>query len=430
MLEPRLVRQVSCSFGVGLRGLALAIVVCCGSEAVTQARAGAEESTAAPLTLEDAIGLTIASSRVRGTSQTLRNATDLLSRGNRVSRINLATIADAEPQPGNPIRYTLNEEFTVDLTSAAARQGELRAVRADLAQAAASLITTRRAAASVALTAFFALAADQALTTAADDNLAFATQMTAAAEDRRRAANAPALDVDRMHFAQATAEADHAASSASVGGDRDALAAIVGDRAQTIALPAAPASLPDVAMATNSAIRASPAVVGAQAVLAANEAALIVARGALHNSILVGAGVGFATQGAKNSIRPTLGFTYAVPFATALTHGTVATAQAGVDVAQASLEQRRREEVQSVLRARTAVQSAIARVAPLQRALDSARAVAEGDLLGYKRGTVSSADLVSAQLQLATARSAVATANVQVLQTAAQLQLEMGAFGA
>jgi outer membrane protein TolC len=131
-------------------------------------------------------------------------------------------------------------------------------------------------------------------------------------------------------------------------------------------------------------------------------------------------------QAGAQTVGPAADVKFTVPFPSGLTRANAAAAEAGVLVATANLEQIRREAVQTVLRARTTAQSAMARLPGLRKAFDGARRVAEADLAGYRLGAVSSADLVAAQMQAAAAHAAVETATVQALQAYAQLQFEMG----
>ena len=156
---------------------------------------------------------------------------------------------------------------------------------------------------------------------------------------------------------------------------------------------------------------------------------MLTSRAQLVPGISLGAGVGVARQANAQAIGPAAGISFSVPLPTSLTRASVAAAEAAVLVAKARLEQSRREAIQSALHARTATQSAAARLPGLQTAFDGTRRVTEADLAGYRLGAVSSAELVAAQTQSATARTALQTATVQALQAFAQLQLEMGVLG-
>lgn len=93
-----------------------------------------------------------------------------------------------------------------------------------------------------------------------------------------------------------------------------------------------------------------------------------------------------------------------------------------------TLMQAQRDAVQTALAARSQALSSSARVSLLSRAVDAAQGVADAELAGYRLGAVTSTDLILAQSQLATARTAFATATVQAAQASATLQLQIGAL--
>jgi len=395
-----------------------------------QLRPACAQATSPQLTLEETVSLALREAPPPNASGTVRTAKALLSHSNPISRMELTTTSDVEPQPSGPPRYTLAEEYGIDLTSTTERYGELSAARADLATATASFSATRRAAATSALTAFFALAADEAQAAADAENVAFTERMIAASAERRFAGSANLSDAERMRFANATAAADNAATGAAQNGDRASLAVLIGSPDVAIALPAPAAGLPDATTAADAASRSNPTVVAAQAVVAAREADVLVAAAGLRSDFSVGAGVAVVSQGNQRSAHPAVTLGLGLPLSTPLTRGTVSAAQAAADAARADLVESRREAVQAVLRARTDALSALARVPPLERAYQSARSVAESDLEGYRRGRVSGPDLVASQLQYAAALVAVRAAGVQVLTAVAQLRLQMGEFDA
>jgi outer membrane protein TolC len=342
----------------------------------------------------------------------------------------IATIVGSEPEGGGtPTRYFGAEEFTVDLGSAVGRLGALQAAQAELARTAATLAATRRATVSAVLGSFFTLGSDEALASAQAETVSLATRTMTAAVERHRTGVAGALDVERARSVLAAAEADQAATTATLAGDRIALATLVGNRARILALPSLPSILPDIATVTDSAVRANPAVAAAQAALIASQAAVPLARAQVHPGLSIGAGIGIAREGGIQSVGPAADIRFTVPFGSGFTNVNSVAAGAAVLVAKANLEQARREAIRSAVHAWTAARSDLARLPGLRTASDAARHVAEADLAGYRLGAVSSADLVAAQTQAATARAALDTAIVQALQDYAQLQFEIGALG-
>jgi outer membrane protein TolC len=359
----------------------------------------------------------------------VRYAANLMARARNLPRTGIATIVRAEPEAGSPPRYTAAEEYTIDLGSAVGRLGALQAAQAELAQAAATLSATRRATASAVLDAFFAVGNDEAQALAQAETVSLATRTMTAAGERHRAGIGPALDMDRARSVLAAAEADRAATAAALAGDRIGLATLVGHGSPSLAMPALPSALPEVATVTDAAVRANPAVAAAQAALTASEAAALLARAQVRPGVSIGAGIGVTRQAGAQNVGPAADISFTVPFGSGFTRANVAAADAAVLVAKANLEQSRREAARGALHAWTVARTALARLAGLRTASDASRHVAEADLAGYRLGAVSSADLVAAQTQAATARAALETATVQALQAYAQLQFEIGALG-
>lgn len=387
------------------------------------------QTTTVPLTLRDAITLALAASSATQASGTLDSAAKLMARAGSEPRTGVATLVGAEPEAGSPPRYRGAEEFTVDLGSAVGRLGTLQAAQAQLAQASATLATTRRATTSAVLSAFFVLAADEAQAAAQAESSALASRTMTAAVERHRIGDAPALDVERANAVLAATDAEQTATTAALAADRVALSTLVGRPVPTVTLPSLPIALPDMTEAIDAAVRTNPSVVAAQAGVVASQAALLLARAQLRPGVSLGVGVGVTRQAGTQTVGPAADISFTVPFASGLPQANVAAAEAAVLVAKASLDQSRREAAQSALRSWTIAQSALLRLPGLRTASESTRRVAEADLAGYRLRAVSSADLVAAQTQAATARAAVQTATVQALQAYAQLQFEMGALG-
>lgn len=382
-----------------------------------------------PLTLSDAIASAFAASSTTQAADAVQNAIHLMARARNLPRTGVATIVRAEPEAGTAPRYSAAEEYTIDLGSAAGRLGTLQAAQAELAQATATLAATRRAAASAVLGAFFALGNDQAQAVAQAETVSLARRTLTAAVQRRRIGIGPGLDMERARSVLAAAEADQAATAAALAGDQIGLATLVGHSSPSLAMPSLPSALPDVATVIDAAVMANPAVAAAQATLTASEAAVLLARAQVRPGLSIGAGLGVTRQAGVQNVGPAADISFTVPFGSGFTRANVAATDAAVLVAKANLEQSRREAVRNALHAWTAARTALARLPGLQTASDATRHVAEADLAGYRLGAVSSADLVAAETQAATARAALERATVQALQAYAQLQFEMGALG-
>jgi len=239
---------------------------------------------------------------------------------------------------------------------------------------------------------------------------------------------APLIDVQRAQVTLATAQAEVATATAAFDGDRTTLAALIGrPKVASVVMPFASA-VPDDATATALALQTNPAVASAASGVLAAQASLLSAQGQLHSGVVVGAGLQLVRQGADTSVGPALSLGLATPFTNTLGRATVVSAQANALASQTALTQARRDAVQTALAARSQALSSSARLSLLSKAVDAAQRVADAELAGYRLGAVTSADLILAQSQLATARTAFATATVQAAQAAATMQLQIGAL--
>jgi len=386
------------------------------------------ESTAAPLTLGDALA---AASSVTGSSavaSTLDRQQAATNASAPSPTFGFSSSLGQTPQIGTPAQSSLTEQLTLNIGSRASRLGALRAAQAGTSQASATAAIARRTAAQGVATAFFAVATDQAQLAAATSNATLAQRSLDAANQRHRVGVAPLIDVQRAQVTLATAQAEVATATAAFDGDRTTLAALIGrPKVASVVMPFASA-VPDDATATALALQTNPAVASAASGVLAAQASLLSAQGQLHSGVVVGAGLQLVRQGADTSVGPALSLGLATPFTNTLGRATVVSAQANALASQTALTQARRDAVQTALAARSQALSSSARLSLLSKAVDAAQRVADAELAGYRLGAVTSADLILAQSQLATARTAFATATVQAAQAAATMQLQIGAL--
>jgi len=386
------------------------------------------ESTSAPLTLGEALAAAASVTGSSGFASTLVQRSAVTNAAAPSLAFGLSSSLGQTPQIGTPPQSTLTEQLTLSIGSPASRLGALRATQAGTAQALATAAIARRSAAQGIVTAFFAVANDQAQLTAATTNTTLAQRSVDAANQRHRVGVAPLIDVRRAQVTLATAQADVATATAAFDGDRTTLAALIGRPNVTSAAMPPASAVPDDPTATTLALRTNPAVASAASGLQAAQAALLSARGQLRSGVVVGAGLQLVRQGADKSVGPALSLGLATPFTNSLGRATVVSAQASALAAQMTLMQAQRDAVQTALAARSQALSSSARVSLLSRAVDAAQGVADAELAGYRLGAVTSTDLILAQSQLATARTAFATATVQAAQASATLQLQIGAL--
>jgi outer membrane protein TolC len=330
------------------------------------------------------------------------------------------------PDVGVPSKYTIFQELSVDVGSNAGRLGRAHSAQAVAAQVVASLATSRRSAAQNGLTAFFALATDQVEAATAAQNVELAGRTLRATMERRRVGVAPRVDEDRARTALRSSEADLASANAAREADRAALrellsTASVGD----VVLPDV-GTVPGPDVARDRALRSSPVIASSDAELRNAEASLLIARGEAAPGLSVGAGAALTGDSIQKTFGPIISATLTLPISINAARAARGAAQARVAAAQVASAQARREAVASALRLRAQAVAASARLAPLGDALDSARRVADAAVGGYRLGAVSSADLIVAQTQLASARAALDTAILQASQAYASLQIEIG----
>lgn len=381
-----------------------------------------------PITLADALDMARRTSVLLSAQQSVAAAQRVAAQAQAYPRTALAISGSEEPDAGDVFpKYAQSAALGLDFGASRSRAGAIAATRASVGQSAANLAATRRDTARVVIDAFFAVAGDLAQMQAQTDASALANRTYLAAADRHNVGLAPLVDVQRAQSAFALAQADLAAARESLAGDQQTLSMLVGSAdPPAILVPAVPSALPDAASVSQAALRADPAVAGAQAAYDAARAASLVARGAVQPGFAISGGVGRSSSGALHATAPVANLTVNVPLETASDHAAIASADAAAAVAEASLEESRREAVATALRARTAVSAQLVRLSYLQQAFTQAQRVADADLGGYRLGAVSSADLIFAQTQLAAARASLRSAQVQAAHLFAQLQLEIG----
>ncbi len=390
----------------------------------TVAPAGAGQTQ--PLTLADALEAATKNSMASATNA-LRDASDRIRRARSAPRTSLNTVISAQPMGGSPLQYLAAPEYTVDFGSAFRRLGTLQTAQSELAQSTATLAATQRATTTTVVDAFFDAAADQSQLIAQNDAVALAQRSTSIASLRHQQGVAPQLDVERAQAQLATVQAERDAARTTLADDLDALGELVGTASPpTVAVPTPPAALPDTRAVAHAALHANPVVSASQAIYSAAQAAAVLARAELAPGVTVGIGPGYSRVGSAQAFGPAGSVTLNVPVGSPLEHANVSAADAAVLVAQAGLDQSRRQATHDALHARSVADGALARLAKLQAADASARRVANADLAGYRLGAVISADLVVAETQASNARAALENARVMAARAYVNLQIEMG----
>ncbi len=408
--------------------IVLALSLFFGLSGPALAQAPSPEPTSSPLTLAEALAAAASFTGSAGSASALERQNSITNAAAPSPTFGLSSTLGQTPKTGAPPENTFTEQLTLNIGSRASRLGALRTTQAGTTQALATAAIERRTAAQGIVTAFFAVANDQAQLAAATTNAGLAERSLAAAIQRQHVGVAPLLDVQRARTALATSQADVAASTAALASDRTTLAALIGKPEVTVVAVPASSVVPDQQTSTALALRTNPTIQNATSAVQAAQASLLTALGQLRSGVVVGAGLQLTRQGAETSLGPAFSIGFATPFTSSLGRATVASARASTIAAQTALTQAQRDAVQAALSARTQAVSSSARVPLLISAVDAAQSVADAELAGYRLGAVTSTDLILAQTQLATVRSALATARVQASQAAATLQLQIGAL--
>ncbi len=378
-----------------------------------------------PLTLAGALAIATKNAATLAT-EALRDASDRLGRARGAPRTSLNTVISAQPMGGSPSQYLAASEYTVDFGSAFRRLGTLQTAQSELAQSIAALAATQRATTATVVDAFFDAAVDQSQLTAQNDAVALAQRSLTIASLRHRHGVAPQLDVDRAQAQLATFEADRDAASTTLGDDLRALAELLEIAPPATVALQTPDALPDQSAIKDVALQANPAVSAAQAIYSAAQAAAVLARAELSPGVTIGAGPGYSRVGNAEAVAPSGSVTLNVPVGSRLEHANVSAADAAVLVAKAELDQSRRQATHDALHARSIADGALARLSKLGVAEENARRVADADSEGYRLGAVSSGELVLAQTQASSARSALENARVVAARAYVELQLETG----
>ncbi len=410
---------------IGFRGSPAMTVALIVSMTVGLARPALAQT---PLTLGEALATAAALTGSASVATSLARRDAVVNEATASASFGLRSSLGIAPKTGAPAESTLTEELTLDVGSRDGRLGVLHAAQALSAQAQATAANARRRTAQGIVAAFFAVATDQAQRSAATANADLAARSLSAALERHRVGVAPLVDVERARAALATARADVASAEPALANDRATFAALI-DR-PTVEAVVAPEifAAPDRATVTALALRTNPDVATARTTLQAAEAALLLARGQLHSSFVVGAGLQVTHQGAQTAVGPALEVGIATPLTRSLGRAGATSAEASAIAARAALVQSERDATQAALRVRAQALSLAERIEPLRGAMDAALDVARAELAGYRLGAVTSSDVVLAQTQLATARNALALAIVQAAQASVTLQLDMGAL--
>jgi outer membrane protein TolC len=380
------------------------------------------------ITLGNALSMALTTDTLVSAQQAVSLAQRVAEHAASLPRVGVLLTATEEPEAGLVFpKYTQVGALGLDFGSPLSRIGAVASTRAAVQQSVAGFAGTRRDAARVLIDVFFAVADDRAQTEAQSTAVSLASRALSAAVDRRKTGAAPLLDVERAQSALATAQAELASAQENLAGDEQILGILI-RRADppTPIIPPTPTTLPDVATVSDAAIRFSPMVASAQASFNAARAAAMIARGAVQPGFALTGGVGRSQSGSLRSTTPVAGVNINIPIGTSSNRADIASSNAAMRVAEAALEQSRRETVELALRARTAAAAQLARLPRLKEAFVQAQRVADADLAAYRLGAVSSADVVLAQSQLATARSALQTAEVEASLAFAELQLQMG----
>lgn len=380
------------------------------------------------ITLGNALNMALGTGTLVSARQTVAEAERIARRAQVLPRVGVSLSGIEEPEPGDVFpKYTQVGVLSLDFSSPLSRIGALASTRAAVQQSVAGFAATSRDAARILIDVFFTVANDRAQTEAQSTAVSLAARTLSAAVDRQKTGAAPFLDVERAQSALATAQADLAAAQESLDGDQQILGILIGHSDPPAPIvPPPPATLPDVATVSDTSVRFSPLVASAQASYDAARAAAMIARGVVQPGLALTGGVGTSRSGALHSTTPDASVSLNIPIGTSSNRADIASSDAAVRVAEAALEQSRRETVELALRARTAAAAQLARLPHLRDAFVQAQRVADADLAAYRLGAVSSADVVLAQSQLAAARGALRTGEVQASLAFAELQLQTG----
>lgn len=377
-----------------------------------------------PLTLHDVVVSALTASGTENAAGAISSGQKITSNAAASPALSAGFVYGLAPQLPGPAQTSLTEQLGLDFGSAGTRKGQLLLARANASQAQATLLQTRIAVMQSATTAFFAVTSDEAQRGAADESVALAERSLGAARARHRVGLAPLIDVERARSALASAQADQFAAGAALKGDREALTAFTGASGNT-QLPAL-APLPTSARVTALAPTASPAVVIARSTLDSAQASVLLARGAVQPGLSIGAGVSQLRQTGAASTGPALSAGLNFPISSSLSRASISAATAQSASAQAAYTAVVREAVRNALALRAQAASAVARLPALRTAFDEANRVAQSSLAGYRLGAVSSADLITAQTQLAAARRALAVATVDASRALEVLNVTLG----
>ncbi len=401
--------------------IAVCTLCLCGLPAAALAQAS-------PLTLEAALTASRSFTGSATAAEIVDDASRAVSRASPSPALSVDTGFSTMPQGGQPAQSSLSEQLSIEFGSANSRLGALRTSQGQVAQAAASLASTHRTNIQTTITAFFSVASDQAQLAAAKDAASLARRTLDAAAQRRKVGVAPLVDQQRARGAFEAAQADQAAASSALSGDRAALAALIGSADFTNVTLPNPASVPDERQIIQATLESSPAVAASRAAVVLAQAKELVAHAQASPGLSLGTGVQVTRTGSAQSIGPVIGLSLTAPIATNLLRANLASARAATTVTQANVTQVQRDSVQAALRARQQTVSSAAKLPYLRAALADARRVAEATAGGYRLGAVSSADVIIAQTQLVNARNAFDTAVIQAALAYSTLQLEIGAL--
>ncbi len=381
--------------------------------------------TPAPLTLHGVVGSALGASGTQTAAATVQSSQRAATGASASPQLSAGLVYGLAPQLPGPAQTSLTEQLGLDFSSPGTREGQLFLVRANAAQAQATLLQTRITVMQSASVAFFAVASDQAQLQAAYESVALGRRSLQAAQDRHRVGLAPLVDVERVRAALASAQADQAAATAALSGDRESLVSFIGASSGTAQLPSL-APLPALAQITALAPLASPPAVLALVQLDAAQASELLARGALQPVLSVGAGVSQLRQSGIGSNGPALNAGLTFPIASSIGRASIGVAHAQVASARAAYAALARDAIRNALALRAQAAAAAARLPALRTAFDEANRVAQSSLAGYRLGAVSSADLVAAQTQLAAARRALAVGMVDASRALALLNVTLG----
>lgn len=378
-----------------------------------------------PLTLHDVLASALDASGIDAASVVTQSGQRATSHAAAAPQLSLGVWSGIAPQLPGPAQASLTEQLGVDFGSSGTRKGQLLLARATASQAQATLVQARISVMQSGATAFFAVASDQAQLQAADESVALGRRSLQAAEDRHRVGLAPLVDVERARAALAGAQADQAAAAAALNGDRESLAWLVGSSFGALQLTRATPPL-TVEQVTALAPAASPPAMLAQASFDTAKALEILARGALQPTLSVAAGLSQLRQSGIGSNGPAVNAGLNFPIVSSAGRASLSAAQAQSVSARAAYDALAHEAVRNALALRAQAAAAAARLPALRTAFTEASRVAQSSLGGYRLGAVSSADLVTAQTQLAAARRALAAGTVDASRTLAILNITLG----